>query len=41
MLDEATRDDMSRRSDWKGMLTAPLPAPGADAQAIPYRTERP
>jgi outer membrane protein TolC len=41
MLDEATRYDMSRRSDWKGMLTAPLPAPGADAQAIPYRTETP
>jgi NodT family efflux transporter outer membrane factor (OMF) lipoprotein len=41
VLDEATREEMSRRSDWKGMLSAPLPAPGADAQAIPYRTERP
>jgi NodT family efflux transporter outer membrane factor (OMF) lipoprotein len=41
VLDEATQEEMSRRSDWKGMLGAPLPAPGADAQAIPYRTERP
>jgi NodT family efflux transporter outer membrane factor (OMF) lipoprotein len=31
VLDDATRDAMRRRSDWKGMLAAPLPLPGADA----------
>ena len=31
VLDDATRETMGRRSDWKGMLVAPLPAPGADA----------
>jgi outer membrane protein, multidrug efflux system len=36
VLDDATRDAMSRRSDWKDMLSAPLPAPGADArQTLP------
>ncbi len=42
VLDDATREAMGRRSDWKGMLTAPLPAPGADAQHTPPpKTERP
>jgi multidrug efflux system outer membrane protein len=32
VLDDATRETMGRRSDWKGLLVAPLPpAPGADA----------
>jgi NodT family efflux transporter outer membrane factor (OMF) lipoprotein len=29
VLDEATRAAMERRSDWKGLLAAPLPPPGA------------
>jgi NodT family efflux transporter outer membrane factor (OMF) lipoprotein len=35
VLDDATRDTMVRRSDWKDMLNAPLPAPGADARQPP------
>jgi outer membrane protein, multidrug efflux system len=35
ILDDATREAMGRRSDWKDMLTAPLPAPDADAQQTP------
>jgi outer membrane protein, multidrug efflux system len=35
VLDDATREAMSRRSDWKDMLTAPLPAPGADTRHPP------
>ena len=35
VLDDATRETMSQRSDWKGLLTAPLPAPGADARHNP------
>ena len=31
VMDDATRETMDRRSDWKGMLAVPLPAPGADA----------
>jgi outer membrane protein TolC len=30
VLDDATRETMERRSDWKGLLAAPLPPPGAD-----------
>jgi outer membrane protein TolC len=41
VLDDATRETMDRRSDWKGMLSAPLPAPGADARQAPAGTERP
>ena len=41
VLDDATRDAMGRRSDWKGILSAPLPAPGADAVPSSSRTERP
>jgi NodT family efflux transporter outer membrane factor (OMF) lipoprotein len=32
VLDDVTRETMGQRSDWKGMLAAPLPAPGADAR---------
>lgn len=35
VLDDATREAMGRRSDWKDILTAPLPAPGADARQTP------
>jgi outer membrane protein, multidrug efflux system len=35
VLDDATREAMGRRSDWKDLLTAPLPAPGADARQPP------
>jgi outer membrane protein, multidrug efflux system len=35
LLDDATREAMGRRSDWKDLLTAPLPAPGADARQPP------
>ena len=30
VLDEATRRTMNERSQWGGLLEAPLPAPGAD-----------
>ena len=30
VLDDVTRDTMRQRSDWKGLLEAPLPPPGAD-----------
>ena len=30
VLDDATRETMNRRSDWKGLLAAPLPPAGAD-----------
>ena len=40
VLDDATRETMSRRSDWKGLLTAPLPPPGADARpTLPERQD--
>lgn len=35
VLDDATREAMGRRSDWKDILTVPLPAPGADAGHTP------
>jgi outer membrane protein, multidrug efflux system len=35
VLDDATREAMGRRSDWKDILTVPLPAPGADARPTP------
>lgn len=41
VLDDVTRETMGRRSDWKGMLTAPLPAPGADAQPTPSGAAKP
>ncbi|MET0981341.1 MAG: TolC family protein, partial [Telluria sp.] len=39
VLDEATRATMHRRSDWKGLLDAPLPAPVPEASRAP--TTRP
>ena len=37
-LDDVTRETMDQRSKWRGLLTAPLPAPGADAQpTLPER----
>ena len=42
VLDDATRDTMNRRSDWNGILEAPLPAPGAeDVQPTPSGAARP
>jgi outer membrane protein, multidrug efflux system len=32
VLDDVTRDTMRQRSNWKGTLDAPLPAPGADTR---------
>jgi hypothetical protein len=29
VVDDATRDTMERRSDWKGILAEPLPPPDA------------
>jgi NodT family efflux transporter outer membrane factor (OMF) lipoprotein len=38
VLDDATRETMGQRSNWKGMLAAPLPAPGTDARpTLPER----
>ena len=31
VLDDETQETMGRRSDWKGLLAAPLPPPGDDA----------
>ena len=41
VLDDATRETMGQRSDWKGLLAAPLPPPGADAPPNPSGTARP
>ena len=41
VVDGATRETMDQRSDWKGILTVPLPAPGADAPQTPPGTARP
>jgi len=41
VLDDATRETMERRSDWKGMLGVPLPPPGADARQMPAGTAKP
>ena len=41
VLDDVTRETMRRRSDWKGMLAAPLPAPGTDAQPNRSGTAKP
>jgi NodT family efflux transporter outer membrane factor (OMF) lipoprotein len=35
VVDDATREAMGRRSDWNGMLAAPLPAPGPDVRPTP------
>jgi outer membrane protein TolC len=38
VLDDVTRETMRQRSDWKGLLEAPLPPPGADIPpALPER----
>ncbi len=41
VLDDATRDTMEERSDWKGVLSAPLPTPDADALPNSSGTARP
>jgi hypothetical protein len=41
VVDDATRRTMDRRSDWNGILSAPLPAPGAERHQTPPRTETP
>lgn len=41
VLDDATRETMSRRSDWKGLLVAPLPPPDADTRQEPPGTPKP
>ncbi len=38
VLDDETQETMGRRSDWKGLLAAPLPPPGADALPNPEGT---
>jgi outer membrane protein, multidrug efflux system len=39
VLDEATRETMNQRSDWKGVLSAPLPPP--DARPTPSGAAKP
>jgi NodT family efflux transporter outer membrane factor (OMF) lipoprotein len=41
VVDDATRRTMDRRSGWNGILSAPLPAPGAERHRTPPRTETP
>jgi outer membrane protein TolC len=41
VLDDATRETMSQRSDWKGLLAAPLPEAGADLSPPPAGATRP
>ena len=41
VLDDVTRETMEQRSNWKGILTAPLPAPGVDAGQDRPGTARP
>lgn len=41
VLDDVTRATMSRRSDWKGLLVAPLPAPETEARQEPPGTAKP
>jgi multidrug efflux system outer membrane protein len=41
VLDDATRETMGRRSDWKDILAAPLPAPGAEEPLNPVGSARP
>ena len=35
ILDDATRDTMAERSNWKRLLDAPLPAATEDSQSLP------
>ena len=41
VLDEATRHTMSQRSDWKGLLEAPLPPADAELRPNAFGTARP
>ena len=41
VVDDATVDTMKQRSDWKDLLTAPLPPPGADPLETPSEADRP
>lgn len=41
VLDDATRETMGARSDWKDLLAAPLPAPGAEAPSTSTGAPRP
>ena len=41
VVDEATRDTMKQRSDWQGLLSAPLPPADADARPTPSGSARP
>jgi NodT family efflux transporter outer membrane factor (OMF) lipoprotein len=41
VVDDATRETMIQRSDWKGVLSAPLPPPDADARPTPSGTAKP
>ena len=41
VLDDATRETMNQRSDWKSILSAPLPAPDGDTPPNSSETGRP
>jgi NodT family efflux transporter outer membrane factor (OMF) lipoprotein len=41
VVDDATRETMDQRSDWKGMLAVPLPAPDANARQNTPGTTKP
>ena len=41
VLDDVTRETMNQRSDWKGVLEAPLPVPDADALPNSSGTAKP
>ncbi|MDM0081688.1 efflux transporter outer membrane subunit [Variovorax sp. J31P179] len=41
VLDDATRETMGQRSDWKSLLAAPLPAPATDTISPSPGTRRP
>jgi outer membrane protein TolC len=41
VLDDRTRETMGRRSDWQGLLAAPLPPPDADAAQRPGTVNKP
>jgi hypothetical protein len=41
VVDDATRNTMSRRSDWNGILAAPLPPAGHDGGQTPPGAAKP
>ena len=41
VVDDATGETMMQRSDWKGVLSAPLPPPDADARPTPPGAAKP